>query len=131
MKPLKISIEGYSVRPLGDPRPKSRAMSMSCLVAVAALAGIAFSAIPTVAQTKETTLLAQSSSSSGSTAPQITAEQAKKIAAEALPGEVVDVGIEKKLGAKRYVVEVISASNGAETDVIIDMETGEVLAIDE
>lgn len=130
MKPLKISIEGYNVRPLSNPHWKSRAMFMSCLVAVAALAGIAFSAIPAVAQTKETTL-AQSSSLSGSTAPQITAEQAKKIAAEALPGEVIDVGIEKKLGAKRYVVEVISASNGAETDVIIDMETGEVLAIDE
>lgn len=58
----------------------------------------------------------------------ISEEEAKKIAVKVLPGTVTDVAIEKKLGANRYVVEVIAADDGAETDVIIEMETGKVLA---
>ncbi len=58
----------------------------------------------------------------------ISEEEAKKIAVKAVPGTVTDVAIEKKLGAKRYVVEVIADADGAETDVIIEMETGKVLA---
>lgn len=56
----------------------------------------------------------------------LTEEQAKQIALKAVSGEVTDVAIEKKLGANRYVVEIL-ADNGIETDVIIDMDTGEVL----
>lgn len=58
----------------------------------------------------------------------ISGNQAKEIALKAVPGVVMDVSIEKKLGAKRYVVEVIEKEDGSETDVIIDMETGKVLA---
>ncbi len=58
----------------------------------------------------------------------ISEEEAKKIAVKAVPGTVTGVAIEKKLGANRYVVEVIAADDGAETDVIIEMETGKVLA---
>ena len=54
-------------------------------------------------------------------------EDVRKIALRAVPGEVTDVGIENKLGGKRYVVEIQAAADGAETDVIIDMETGKVL----
>lgn len=57
----------------------------------------------------------------------ISEEEAKKIALETVPGEVTDIAIEKKLGGKRYVVEVIAAADGAEVDVIIEMETGKVL----
>lgn len=57
----------------------------------------------------------------------ISDEQAKKIAVETVPGEVTDIGIERKLGKKAIVVEVIAAADMSETDVIIDMETGEVL----
>lgn len=60
--------------------------------------------------------------------PKISEAEAVKIAVKAVPGEVTDVAIEKKLGANRYVVEVVSKEDGAETDVIIDMETGKVLA---
>jgi len=58
----------------------------------------------------------------------ISEEKAKEIALQAVPGDVMDVSIEKKLGANRYVVEVIAKEDGSETDVIIDMETGKILA---
>ncbi|MGR9012409.1 MAG: PepSY domain-containing protein [Gammaproteobacteria bacterium] len=58
----------------------------------------------------------------------ISEEKAKEIALTAVPGDVTDVSIEKKLGANRYVVEVISKGDRSETDVIIDMQTGKVLA---
>jgi uncharacterized membrane protein YkoI len=61
----------------------------------------------------------------------ITEAKAKEIAAQAVKGKVIDVAIEKKLGANRYVVEVIRESDGAEVDVIIEIETGKVLAIEE
>ena len=57
----------------------------------------------------------------------ISQEEAVKIALQAVPGEVTAVSIEKKLGADRYVVEVIAKEDLIETDVIIDMETGKVL----
>ena len=40
------------------------------------------------------------------------------------------VDVERKLGKKTIVVEVIADADGAEIDVIIDMETGEVLAVE-
>lgn len=61
-------------------------------------------------------------------ARKITEEKAVQIARQAVPGDVTEVGIEKKLGANRYVVEVLARDGGSEIDVIIDMETGKVLA---
>jgi len=61
------------------------------------------------------------------TPTRITEEEARKIALKEVPGDVTEVGIERKLGAKRYVVEVISKQDGSEIDVIIDMESGKVL----
>lgn len=58
----------------------------------------------------------------------ISENEAVAIALKAVPGEVTEVAIEKKHGANRYVVEVLSKEDGSETDVIIDMETGKVLA---
>jgi uncharacterized membrane protein YkoI len=60
-------------------------------------------------------------------ASKISEEEAVKIALKAVPGDVTAVSIEKKLGANRYVVEVIAKEDGVETDVIIDMETGKIL----
>src|SRR5262245_23709550 len=57
----------------------------------------------------------------------ISDEQAAEIARSTVPGEVMDIAVERKLGAKRLVVEVIADADGAEIDVIIDMESGEVL----
>lgn len=57
-------------------------------------------------------------------------EELKRIAVQAVPGKPVDVQIERKLGADRYVVEVLAAPDGAEVDVIIDMKTLKVLGIE-
>lgn len=60
----------------------------------------------------------------------ISEEEAKQIAEKKVPGKAVDVAIEKKRGANRYVVEVRPASGGKELDVIIDMVSGKVLAVE-
>ena len=60
---------------------------------------------------------------------EITEEEAIAIALEEVKGKVTDVAIEKKFGKAAYVVE-IDADNGPETDVIIDIATGEVLGIE-
>lgn len=57
-------------------------------------------------------------------------EELKRIAVKAVPGKPVDVQIERKLGADRYVVEVLADPDGAEVDVIIDMKTLKVLGIE-
>lgn len=58
----------------------------------------------------------------------ITEKQAIAIALQKLDGEVTDVEIEKKYGKVAYVVEIDDGRG--ETDVIIDIETGEVLGIE-
>ena len=60
---------------------------------------------------------------------QITEEEAIAIALAVVPGRVTDVDIEKKFDKMTYVVE-IDADDGPETDVIIDIYTGEVLGIE-
>lgn len=55
----------------------------------------------------------------------ISDEKAIEIALKKVPGQVTHVGLERKLGKLSIVVEV-QADTGIETDVIIDMETGEV-----
>ena len=59
----------------------------------------------------------------------ITEQEAIAIALKEVKGKVTDVAIEKKFGKTAYVVE-IDADSGPETDVIIDIETGEVLGIE-
>lgn len=56
----------------------------------------------------------------------ITEEEAIKIALKKVPGKVTNVAIEKKFDRPVYVVE-IDADKGPETDVIIDINTGEIL----
>jgi hypothetical protein len=77
--------------------------------------------------TSATTARAATESAMGAT---ISEGEARGIAMKAVSGEVMEVAVERKLGAKRFVVEIIAAADGAETDVIIDMETGKVLAIE-
>jgi uncharacterized membrane protein YkoI len=60
----------------------------------------------------------------------ITEDEARAIALAEVPGEVTDIVIERKFGKTTYVVEIVAASDGIETDVIIDIETGEVLAVE-
>jgi uncharacterized membrane protein YkoI len=61
-------------------------------------------------------------------ASKITAEQAKNIALERIPGKVTDVTIEKKEGKNVYVVE-IETPNG-EKDVFVDIESGKIVGMD-
>ena len=82
--------------------------------------GVSLKIDKTAAASEPTTKVAAKS-------PMITEEQAVSIAQKAVPGDVTAVAIEKKLGANRYVVEVLAKEDGVETDVIIDMETGKVL----
>ena len=66
----------------------------------------------------------------GADAKVITEDEAKAIAEKRVPGKAIDVAIEKKMGANRYVVEVKPAAGGKELDVIIDMASGKVLAVE-
>ncbi len=60
----------------------------------------------------------------------ISEDEAKKIAIKAVPGKATDIAIEKKQGVNRYVVEVQPAAGGKELDVVIDMTSGKVVAIE-
>jgi len=60
---------------------------------------------------------------------ELTEAEAIVIAKKRIKGKVTDVEIEEKYGKMVYVVE-IDADNGPETDIIIDIETGEVLGIE-
>ena len=83
-----------------------------------------------IAQTGNNTKAAPAPTASKGGAKVISEDEAKKIALKAVPGKVQDIAIEKKLGADRYVVEVIPAKGGKEVDVVIHMTTGKVLAIE-
>ncbi len=60
----------------------------------------------------------------------ISEDEAKKIAVKAVPGKATDIAIEKKQGLNRYVVEVQPAAGGKELDVVIDMTSGKVIAVE-
>jgi uncharacterized membrane protein YkoI len=57
----------------------------------------------------------------------LTAEQASQIALKAVPGKVTDVTIERKRGRNVYVVEIAAEKDGAEIDVLVDIESGKVV----
>ena len=58
----------------------------------------------------------------------ITEQQAKEIALNAVSGTVTDVALERKGGKQVYVVEI--KSGYVETDVIIDISTGDIIRIE-
>ena len=58
----------------------------------------------------------------------ITEQEAIAIAQKEVEGKVTDVEIEKKFGKAAFVVEI--DADGEETDVIIDIDTGQVLGIE-
>lgn len=69
------------------------------------------------------------SGQSGELTTNITEAQAREIALREVPGRVTDVSIERKFGKVAYVVE-IDADTGPEADVIIDVNTGQVLGVE-
>ena len=60
----------------------------------------------------------------------ISQQQATQAALQALPGKVTDVTIEKKRGKNVYVIEILAEKDGAETDVLVDTDTGAVLGVE-
>ena len=60
----------------------------------------------------------------------ITKEQATQNALTALPGTVTDVTVEKKRGKNVWVIEIVAEKTGAETDVLVDMDSGAVIGMD-
>ncbi len=61
---------------------------------------------------------------------EITKDKAKEIALKEIPGRVTDIAIEEKFGKPAYVVEIQPDDKTGETDVIIDVYTGEFLVIE-
>jgi hypothetical protein len=59
----------------------------------------------------------------------VTREQAASIALKVIAGEVTSVDVERKLGRIVYTVEIMTPG-GDETDVFVDVETGEVVGTD-
>lgn len=59
----------------------------------------------------------------------VTEDDARKIALAEVPGKVTDVVKEIKFGKLMWVVEV-RPDNGYETDVVIDIDTGEVVDVE-
>jgi hypothetical protein len=58
--------------------------------------------------------------------PKISADEAKERALKVVQGRVTSVVIERKRGKHVYVVEILSPASG-EKDVLVDIETGEVI----
>jgi len=56
----------------------------------------------------------------------ITPEQATETALKAMPGRMTSVVIERKRGRHVYVVEIMT-SNAGEKDVLVDIESGEIV----
>jgi uncharacterized membrane protein YkoI len=60
----------------------------------------------------------------------ISGQQATEIALKKVPGEATSVSIERKRRKNVYVVEILAKADGVETDVFVDIETGEVVGTD-
>jgi len=84
---------------------------------------------PTPAQSAPQTPPAQTPSAPEPPPSEISEAQARSIALARVSGVVTDIAIETKFGKKTYVVE-IKPAYGAEKDVIIDIQTGAILAVE-
>lgn len=60
----------------------------------------------------------------------VSGAEATRIALNTVPGEAKSVSIERKRGKNVYVVEIIAKEDGVETDVFVDIESGEVVGTD-
>ena len=61
----------------------------------------------------------------------ITRGAAIEAALKQLPGKVTDVTVERKRGRQVYVIEIVTEKDGKENDVLVDMQTGVVLGIED
>ena len=85
---------------------------------------------PVIAKAGETSNRALVQEAAVTSDARITKEQATEAALQSLPGDVTDVTIERKRGKLVYVIEIVAKKDGAETDVLVDMESGKVLGMD-
>jgi uncharacterized membrane protein YkoI len=85
--------------------------------------------LPVLSPAAESSSEAAALAAAPSTA-KISEEQAKQAALQAVPGEVTDTGVEKKLGKMVYVIEIVARNGGVETDVLVDMDSGKVLGVE-
>jgi uncharacterized membrane protein YkoI len=86
-----------------------------------------FPCAASAAEQKGTTPAQETAAATGA---KISREQATQAALAELPGEVTDVTIERKRGKMVYVIEIVAKKNGAETDVLVDMDSGKVLGME-
>jgi uncharacterized membrane protein YkoI len=63
-------------------------------------------------------------------AVKVTEGQAREIALKAMPGKITDVAIEKKRGRTVYTVEIRAEKDGAEVDILVDVESGQIIGMD-
>jgi hypothetical protein len=61
--------------------------------------------------------------------PKVTREQATETALKAMPGRMTSVVIERKRGRYVYVVEIMTSKLG-EKDVLVDIESGEIVGME-
>jgi uncharacterized membrane protein YkoI len=62
--------------------------------------------------------------------PRISQEQAIENALKVLPGKVTDVTQERKRGKTVWVIEIVADKDGSENDVLVDMNSGAILAVE-
>ena len=62
--------------------------------------------------------------------PKVDERSAIEIALKEVPGEVKSVQIERKARRSVYTVEIMAAADGVETDVFVDIESGEIVGTD-
>jgi uncharacterized membrane protein YkoI len=112
-------------RLLYSPRRK-RSAAMLLLMSVTAGAVLAVPDSARAAETRDGPVMVGNKTNIG----KITKEQATQNALTALPGTVTDVTVEKKRGKNVWVIEIVAEKTGAETDVLIDMDSGAVIGMD-
>ncbi len=83
--------------------------------------------IASAAESKDDTQVHEVAAATGA---KISREQATQAALAAFPGEVTDFTIERKHGKMVYVIEIVAKKNGAEKDVLVDMDSGKVLGME-
>jgi uncharacterized membrane protein YkoI len=108
-----------------DPNYVLRGHSVGILLATVLAAGTLLP-VGAAAEVKEAAAMTEAPAG----AAKITKEVATQNALNALPGTVTDVTVEKKRGKNVWIIEIVADKDGAETDVLVDMNTGAVIGMD-
>ena len=83
------------------------------------------SAVPAASQGKD-----DSTAGVAAANPRISKDQAVENALKVLPGKVTDVTMERKRGKMVWVIEIVADKDGAENDVLVDMNSGVILGVE-